>query len=36
VLQGKYEENDKSAQKGVFWEFLRIPRIMEVNRDFHC
>jgi hypothetical protein len=32
--QGIYEENDKSAQKGAFWEFSRIPRFLEVNRDF--
>jgi hypothetical protein len=32
--QGKYEENDKSAQKGAFWEFSRVPRFLEVNRDF--
>jgi hypothetical protein len=34
VFQGKYEENDKSAQKGANWKFLRISRILEVNRDF--
>jgi hypothetical protein len=33
VFQGKYKENDKSAQKGVIWKFLRISRISEVNRD---
>jgi hypothetical protein len=34
VFQGKYEENDKSAQKGANWKFLLISRILEVNRDF--
>jgi hypothetical protein len=34
VFQGKYEENDLSAQKVHFGRFLRIPRILEVNRDF--
>jgi hypothetical protein len=32
--QGKYEEIANSAQKGVIWKFLRIPKILEVNRDF--
>ena len=32
--QGKYEENDKSAQKSAIWKFLRIPKILKVNRDF--
>ena len=33
MFQGKYEENDNSAHKGVFWKYSRISRISEVNRD---